>query len=616
MSTKTTIKRVALVAAFAAAFAGLSTVAANATAPTLTGTGSAAGANTTVSAVTSTYVSESITAGSSDSYYTITTSGVGSVLYPSSNSGNTLTAASATSEIWSQGSGAVGTGSGASWAGNNVLTFSVYSATAGTQTITVTGSSSAAQTMTITWAAAPLFAAANSTAYLQSLTHENASATPSSDDTVAVAKGSAGSLNDAGDIVVTVKNNASSPVAYNGTTVSASISGSGLILTNNSQTEAAGTARSSSVTLTGANVAYVHITSDGTSGTGTITVSVTDPATAVTTVLATKTVTFYSTTVASIAVTANTPYLPAASVSNFAPTATEGLTTHATSSSTSVAPVAIVAKDSNGNAIPGTDDGSTTSSLFTVKSSATSVATVGSVYYDSTNGYFYPMITPVSEGTTTITVADASTGLITATVAIWVTKAVAATVTATTDASTYAAGSAGSYTVSALDAAGNPIADGTYTGFFTTAPTSNVAIQGALPNTTSTKFSAGKASTTFYAPVAAGNLLLAGGTLNAAGAFIATAAQGTSVNSVTVAVTSSTSDAASAATDAANEATDAANAATDAANAAADAADAATQAAQDASAQAQAALAAVNALSAKITVLAAQIAKIVKKLGA
>jgi len=45
MSTKTTIKRVALVAAFAAAFAGLSTVAANATAPTLTGTGSLTDAN-------------------------------------------------------------------------------------------------------------------------------------------------------------------------------------------------------------------------------------------------------------------------------------------------------------------------------------------------------------------------------------------------------------------------------------------------------------------------------------------------------------------------------------------------------------------------------------------
>ena len=83
MSTKTTIKRIALVAAVAAAFGGLSTVAANATAPTLSGTSAGSG-NTTATLTVGTYNAETITAGTSDNLYTITTSGVGSVYYPSS----------------------------------------------------------------------------------------------------------------------------------------------------------------------------------------------------------------------------------------------------------------------------------------------------------------------------------------------------------------------------------------------------------------------------------------------------------------------------------------------------------------------------------------------------
>ena len=201
-----------------------------------------------------------------------------------------------------------------------------------------------------------------------------------------------------------------------------------------------------------------------------------------------------------------------------------------------------------------------------------------------------------------------------------VTKAVASTVVASTDAATYDPGTKVVYTLTATDAAGNPIADGVYTGFFSAAPTSNVGLQGSLPNTTSTTFAGGVNSSTVYAPVNSANVAIAGGTVIAG--FLASATA-TATNEADFATTGSSDTAANAATDAANEATDAANAATDAANAAADSADAATQAAQDAGDKADAALAAVTALSqqvttllAKVAALATTIAKIAKKVKA
>ena len=632
MSTKTTFKRVALVAAVAAAFAGLSTVAANASVATTPVLNTTSDASVTQSLTTGNYVSESLTAGTNDSYYTITTSGVGTVAYPSTAPGatgylSTLTSTSATSEIWSNGGGAIGTTAGTTSASAfdntsyNVLTFSVYSATAGTQTITVTGSSTAALTYTITWGAAPVFSAGASTAYLQNTADEGTVSSPASDDTVAVSAGSAGALVNAGDIVVTVNNNAATAAPYNGTTVSATITGSGLISVNTTHSASAGSARSaSSGVLNTANVAYVHITSDGTSGTGTVVVSVYDPATAVTTVLATKTVTFYGSTIAKLTATVNNAYLPdaASAPSDFSATSVEGLYGSATANATATselvgtAAVSVVAADANGNPIP------SAAGAIDVASSNTLVATVGAhAIWDPYNAYYFPVITAVGEGTTTLTFTDDSTGKIVATAVITESKPTVSSVVNSTDNSSYAAGTAVKYLITAKDAAGNAIPDGTYNDFFTSGdyPTSNYGVQGSLPNAVSVKFTSGINSTTVYAPAVADTVTFAGGTLGA-GVSVVSALQSTVTNSTSFTVSTSTSSQASAATDAANEATDAANAATDAANAAADAADAATSAAQDASAKADAALAAVNALSAKITVLAAQIAKIVKKLGA
>jgi hypothetical protein len=107
---------------------------------------------------------------------------------------------------------------------------------------------------------------------------------------------------------------------------------------------------------------------------------------------------------------------------------------------------------------------------------------------------------------------------------------------------------------------------------------------------------------------------------NQTGLGAALAPAGINSVDVTVAADTATSDAATAAADAAAEATDAANAATDAANAAAEAADAATAAAQDA-ADAVAALSVsvtemVNALKKQITSLTNLVIKIQKKVRA
>jgi len=152
-----------------------------------------------------------------------------------------------------------------------------------------------------------------------------------------------------------------------------------------------------------------------------------------------------------------------------------------------------------------------------------------------------------------------------------------------------------------VDSKGYPVPD--YTAV------SMAVSNGAGINTPSTTTLNGA----FYYPanVVAGNngpiSVLAVGTLNTTGNALVT-------------ITNGQSDSISSATDAANEATDAANAATDAANAAAEAADAATAAAQDAQA-AVAALATqvadlISGIKAQITALTNLVVKIQKKVKA
>jgi hypothetical protein len=197
-----------------------------------------------------------------------------------------------------------------------------------------------------------------------------------------------------------------------------------------------------------------------------------------------------------------------------------------------------------------------------------------------------------------------------------------ASVSLKADADSYNPGDKVTLTMTALDASGNPVADKSYTNALAgTGLAANALLAGSNPFATAdVRFTSGAATSTFFAPFFYNNT---GGVVTLSGkvgtgAGVATALQGTSVSiAVTIANPGqATADAAQAAIDAAQEATDAANAAYDAANNAMDSADAATAAAQDASDNASAALAAVTSLSATVAKLVSSVAALASALTA
>jgi trimeric autotransporter adhesin len=214
-------------------------------------------------------------------------------------------------------------------------------------------------------------------------------------------------------------------------------------------------------------------------------------------------------------------------------------------------------------------------------------------------------------------------------VSVTATAATAATVRLAFDKATYAPGEKAVVTVTPVDASGNKIAAVSSAALLastSTSITSNTAVtiggstsaivlaDGTALSTAAydgTDKTNGSFSIVVYMPQASGTVTITakgGSALPLAGQVAVTA----SADVVNASV--------DAATDAANEATDAANAATDAALAAADAADAATAAAQDAS-DAVAALSAsvsklISSLRAQITSLTNLVIKIQKKVRA
>jgi hypothetical protein len=263
----------------------------------------------------------------------------------------------------------------------------------------------------------------------------------------------------------------------------------------------------------------------------------------------------------------------------------------------------VTAKDANGNVLPSTVvyAYSGTVATATIAASVTTGAT-GTATFD---------LVGVAAGTTAITFGNASTlatSTITATAAAEVTGSIATTVTFTTDKADYAPGEKVTLTITAKDANGKPVASGARVLLATIA--TNVALGGTALSTTTTLLG-GVATQTFFAPATSGSFTITG---TKGAAALADPV------SVTATVTNAAADVAQAAVDAAAEAIDAANAATDAANAAAEAADAATAAAQDA-ADAVAALsvsvaAMIDSLKKQITALTNLVIKIQKKVKA
>jgi len=263
------------------------------------------------------------------------------------------------------------------------------------------------------------------------------------------------------------------------------------------------------------------------------------------------------------------------------------------------------AVDANGIAVPGTS--------FTATSSDSAVitgSTVGTMD-DGTNYAWgaYPFAVATSSVSTsgqkasvTYSFVNADGATVSAAATPFTLGGVVKTVALAFDAANYDLGAPAVLTASTLDASGNVPYDGqAVPGTSTT----NMASAGLVQGSSAFGVIAdGKAKLKLFAPAIVGS-----------GTWTVDRLVGTTHVLASATLTADTS-----AVDAANEATDAANAATDAANAAAEAADAATAAAQDAQA-AVAALATqvaslIAGIKAQITTLANLVLKIKKKVKA
>ena len=379
----------------------------------------------------------------------------------------------------------------------------------------------------------------------------------------------------------------------------------------------------------GADVAHGYfICGDGTSGVATINIRVQDED-GLWTTLASKSVTMYG---AVTTLTSTATYTVGKAGGG-----TVGVNTAARTASTVIPAVIVRAVDKNGVGVGGLTI-KLVSSDVTVANTDSSGAcnadtpddAVGTNAYSSGGVGYYncALVTPSSatagkSATLTWRVLDPAdtvngTAYLTTTTAITIGGAIK-TSTLSFDKATYGPGDAIVYSVVAKDAAGGTPYDG-QSAFGATA-TANKSFGGTLPGTTKLikngSYTSSATAPTLFAPVSIGAVTMTA--LDGTGlAYMSATA--TVVDAAATAAAAEAAAGSSAAADAAAEATDAANAATDAANAAAEAADAATAAAQDAS-DAVAALSVmvgemIASLKAQLTALTNLVIKIQKKVKA
>jgi len=345
------------------------------------------------------------------------------------------------------------------------------------------------------------------------------------------------------------------------------------------------------------------VRADGTAGTGSI-------------VVATTTKTFPAKTVNFFAKAASTFAAPSVARPVIDTTATNDV-------------VRVTAVDAGGNAWTG--------AAYIYATSAASALIAGSetpvaCTFDAADNRHECPVTGKASGTASFKIIDASTvALATATsaeVSVRVSTATAGSVKLAFDKSSYVPGERAVITAQVLDTAGLAMPATTLANLFATgAISSNMGLTAVSSNvltSVSGTVAGANSSSDANNPANAGHVTYVVTMPQTTGTVTLTAKGGTSLalaGQVTVTASAEvTNPSADAATDAANEATDAANAATDAALAAADAADAATAAAQDAS-DAVAALSAsvsklISSLRAQITSLTNLVIKIQKKVKA
>ena len=576
MSTKTTFKRIALVAVAALGLGVLTSVApasAAADATTLT----SATSTTTVGVKSSNVLTVTQLAGGAGE--TITATAV--LLSAPSTATNTLTLTD-TSTVTivnnSTGSGVndlvLSVGAAASGRSTRAATLAITPNVVGTYVVRVTPAGAALNTAALTWTITVTDALAATAANSTSFLNAGETTTATADATVLGSKTIANDTQTATIVVTPKTSSGTAPVAA--VALTATISGPGVLGFGSVDTPTAIVATGRAITGTAGQYA-IGVFSDGSAGVATVTIS------AGTTVLATETVTFFDKT---------TVYVQTSSKTNIGVSETGTVT--------------VTAKDAAGNA-------SAVGTIYAVSADTTkaTVAVSGAVV----------TVTGVATGTTSVTICDTAlcaSPTLSLVVPLTISKVTAASVALSFDKFEYTPGELMTITVTALDSTGLGVADGSRNLFSVAGITSNVALQGATYTASAAvTVVAGKGTFKAYAPLAAGPITVMATQGAALDNVIALA---TSAAVVTASASVLSDGVAQAAADAASEATDAANAATDAANAAAEAADAATAAAQDA-ADAVAALSVavtemVSALKKQITALTNLVIKIQKKVKA
>ena len=598
MSTKTSFKRIALVAASALALGGFSVISA----PQAS---AAAGSATAISVSTESLGKGGavLSTSSRTTSKVVSSKGISAI---TATVGDTLTLAvtavggtfvtSDTIRVVNRGFGnlvnATAVGDAIAEGSNDTLTAFTVPAVAGTYTLDIfrysEGTSAPATDLSTTVTLTVVAATGYSNSYSTALMASGVVAPTTTTNALAVSASRTRAATAAANILVEIKDT-NNVALDDASTISATISGAGYVAWD---AASGGSPCLESPTYTGLIGRSVtaqamdasgtlYVCADGTSGTGTITISVTDAA-AVTTTLSTKTVTFYG-SVASISVHAKNFTHGTAGGGRTGSEAGNG-----TSDTITYMPAFVIAqKDSSGQLATGATPAAVLTGQAVIASVACAQDNVAT-YGTGATGYFGCSFTTSSAAksgdkvTITMRIVDPAdaTKYLTTTIDLTVGGSVAKEVISF-DKTSYNAGEAMQVTITATDSSGNPAADGKASP----ALTGSKAVGGALP--AASYYVQGKVATSagaLWAPAIGGDFTVIGTGTDAAKTALS-------------ATTSIEGDQSSAL------ALDAANAATDAANNAYDEAQNATQAASDA-------LAAVTALAAQVKSLIASVKKL------
>jgi len=624
MSTKTSIKRIALVAVAALSFGGVSVI---------TATSANATVNAAISPVQFKYKTMYDTTNGyqvvggqatveigvdSTTTSTVSITGVGSIV--SASDTNTINVGYETITGLTSTSFNINANARLGVGVYETVTLVLTSAVAGTSTISVVsldanGVPNTPTTKTVTWTAAGSTAAASWSAYLVDTTSAGAGIAPA-DSTVPLTYSKGTSSANVAFILAKLKDSNGNAVAN--ASVTAVVTGPGLIAATNQTINsdgtlaatngATGTSRAAALTTNSSGWVAVALANDLTAGTSTVTFTSG-------TVSVSKAVTFIGGAATLTAVASTGTYRVGVNPIN-----SYDAGSVSEDSSTGYA-FKVKGVDSAGNLVK--------AGTVYAKSSNTAVATVSAVAHDfatNKNGYVYFLVTGVAAGKATITIQDTNPAGSTAptastTIDIQVTTGGADSIAIATDKSSYAPGEPGTLTITLKNSTGDPVADGTYTIFgSTTKLLSNLQVTGYAtgPNAsawsqgiTSVTTSGGVAAFDFYAPNVGSSLTFSGTTLAAT-----TVSADVTANARAKALTATAAIAGGANGGDAALALDAANAATDAANNAYDEAQNATQAAQDALAAVTSLAKQVSSLIASVKSLTALVSKIKAKVGA